>query len=827
MEQIQYVGEHLFYGQFGRLCIFIVFASAILSCFSFFRATQGKLKNLDDGASAWHRLGHVSFIIHAIGVITVIGLLLTMMANRYYEYAYVWNHVSDELSMRYLFSAFWEGQEGSFLLWMFWHSILGLIVLFRGKDWTAPVLTVIAGIEIFLASMILGVSFGDVTIGANPFLLLRETFSDPVFNNFNYITMITGNGLNPLLQNYWMTIHPPTLFLGFSSVAIPFGYAIAGLWTRQHKAWLKPVIPWALFSAGILGTGIFMGGAWAYEALTFGGFWAWDPVENTSLVPWLIIVGGVHALLISKNTGYSPRLAYGMLLSAFILILYSTFLTRSGIMGEESVHAFTEMGLEWQLIAFMVFFAGLSKILLFSRWRGITSPKEEEHIFSREFWMFIGVLVLTFSGVLITFTTSIPVYNAVFNGINDLFGTNLNTNYAMPTDPMEHYNRFQIWIALLITLLSGGALLLRYRSSKTRKKLFSTLILSAALATLFTVGLIYLLDIQGWQYAILLWGTFAGIIMNLEYFVRFSKMNYVALSSTVGHVGFAIMLLGIVVYGTKQQFLSKGFFSVSAIEGMSEDEAGKSVLLTRGLPQVLDDYVVTYQKDTLEDFTRTFTVNYQKFDATKSKVIEEFNLFPNVMYSRDFSTIEAANPSTRHYFKRDIYTHVTSLPNWKMDPNEAKNLEDSLNYIEYEAAIGDTFFTSQAYVVVDGINSQPSISGIHFQKNDIAIGAKLRVGKLNTPEAKTVEPVYIIRDGSPFSFADVVDEYGMKFKFTGLNTEKESLRIMVAEDPRVSDFIVLKAIIFPGMNLVWLGGIMTMLGFFIATVLRLVKRKRS
>ncbi|MDV7399460.1 cytochrome c biogenesis protein CcsA, partial [Arthrospira platensis SPKY1] len=98
-----------------------------------------------------------------------------------------------------------------------------------------------------------------------------------------------GSGLNPLLQNYWMTIHPPTLFLGFASTAIPFAYAIAGLWTKEHQAWLKPALPWALFSGAILGTGILMGGAWAYEALSFGGYWAWDPVENMSLVPWLIL----------------------------------------------------------------------------------------------------------------------------------------------------------------------------------------------------------------------------------------------------------------------------------------------------------------------------------------------------------------------------------------------------------------------------------------------------------------------------------------------------------------------------------------------------------
>jgi cytochrome c-type biogenesis protein CcmF len=125
----------------------------------------------------------------------------------------------------------------------------------------------------------------------------------PIFSNADYLNLIKGTGLNPLLQNYWMTIHPPTLFLGFASTSIPFAFAMAGFMHKDHKGWLKPVLPWALFSGMILGTGILMGGAWAYEALSFGGYWAWDPVENMSLVPWLILIAGIHTNLIARNTG--------------------------------------------------------------------------------------------------------------------------------------------------------------------------------------------------------------------------------------------------------------------------------------------------------------------------------------------------------------------------------------------------------------------------------------------------------------------------------------------------------------------------------------------
>ena len=154
----------------------------------------------------------------------------------------------------------------------------------------------------------------------------------PIFAKADYATVIKGQGLNPLLQNYWMTIHPPTLFLGFASTAVPFCYAVAGLWTGKHKEWLKPVLPWALFSGAILGTGILMGGAWAYEALSFGGYWAWDPVENMSLVPWLILIAGIHTNLISKNTGIRSRVPIFFIYS----LLYSLCTPRSLLVVEYS-----------------------------------------------------------------------------------------------------------------------------------------------------------------------------------------------------------------------------------------------------------------------------------------------------------------------------------------------------------------------------------------------------------------------------------------------------------------------------------------------------------
>ncbi len=222
------------------------------------------------------------------------------------------------------------------MLWSFWHCVLGWVLIWRAKKWEAPVMTVVSFMQFCLATMLIGIYFFNAKVGSSPFVLLRNEMKDaPIFSQANYLSFVKdGNGLNALLQNYWMVIHPPILFLGFASTIVPFAYAIAGLWTKDHKGWTRPAIPWAAFSGAILGVGIMMGAAWAYESLTFGGYWAWDPVENASIVPWLVMIAGMHTNLIFKSSGYSLKSTYVFYILSFMLVLYSTFLTRSGILGD-------------------------------------------------------------------------------------------------------------------------------------------------------------------------------------------------------------------------------------------------------------------------------------------------------------------------------------------------------------------------------------------------------------------------------------------------------------------------------------------------------------
>lgn len=763
-EEIQYIGEHLLPGQIGHAAILLAFVSGLLSMVSYYMATQ-RQHSLPQEAAQWRLMGRLGFALQGAGIVTTVITIFYVMINQYYEYQYVQAHVNADLEFKYIFSAFWEGQEGSFLLWMFWHVVLGLLLIGSAKEWESPVMAVLASIQVVLVSMILGiyVGFGDepMRFGSNPTLLLRDVMDAPIFAKADYVSMLQGTGLNPLLQNYWMTIHPPTLFLGFASTSVPFAFAIAGLWTRRHRDWLRPALPWALMSGAILGAGILMGGAWAYEALSFGGYWAWDPVENMSLVPWLVLLAGIHTNLVARNTDHSTRATYVYYIITFILIVYSTFLTRSGILGETSVHAFTEMGLENQLVAFIVIYSLLSVALLASRYKGIPAPEKEEATASREFWMFIGSLVLLFSTILITGSTSLPVYNKIRAVFDPAYVG------QVITDPVPHFNKYQLWIGVFIGFLSGFSQYLRFREFDfgARQRKFWT---RTGAALVLSLGLSYLtsrwINITAWQYGLLLSSGWFAIITNVDYLVTFMRGNIKASGSVLAHVGFGVMLVGILASGLNKQIISQNPF---LMEGLTEDEEARrnTVLLIKDSPMALGPYEVTLVKDTLDGLTRTYTVDYKRRNK-EGQVVEQFSLQPNVLYDKTFTKIASPNPSTKHYWDRDIFTHIAALPIEEIDINAKKSKEDSLNYRDLSLALGqefsfldtvkaaatDSFLLRRYTVRALSVNRKPSHPEYKAELGDIAIGVKFSIQSSEDDKAYEAEPILVLRNELLFSY---------------------------------------------------------------------------
>ena len=767
MEEIQYIGEHLLPGAIGRFAMILAFVSSLLAATAYFFGTQRRAL---EEAKTWNNLGRGAFFVHGMSIFSVFGILFYMMINQYYEYAYVQAHVSDDLPMRYIFSAFWEGQEGSFLLWMFWHIILGFILMVKAKSWEAPVMSIISLTQTVITTMILGLFIylgeTEIKIGSSPLLLLRDTIDAPIFASADYVRLLKGDGLNPLLQNYWMTIHPPTLFLGFASTLVPFAYAIAGLWTGRHREWLQPVLPWALFSGFILGLGILMGGAWAYEALSFGGYWAWDPVENSSLVPWIVLVAGIHGNLIARSTGHSIRSTYIFYLLTFLGIVYSTTLTRSGVLGDTSVHAFTEMGLEAQLLFFIFLFSFISIFAFAKSFKAIPAPAKEESVKSKEFWMFIGTLVLFFSAILITFTTSIPVYRKVA----ELFGTELNI--TSPLEPVAHYNKYQLWIAVFVGLLSGVAQYLRYKEfnwSKYRSRFLKHTLITLGITAVISFLTSLWITINTVPYFLLLFSAIFAIVANVDYLFSVLKGNMKMAGSVLSHVGFGVMIVGIMASGIEKEFISS---NPPAQRKLIEEELLlKNVLLFKDMPMYMKGYQVTYEKDTIEGFIRTYTIDFKKLDEN-GNVEEQFKVYPNIQYNNDFTTLAARNPNTKRYLHKDIFTHVANLPAAEVDAEARKAKEDSLNYKMHLPEVGQVFNIVDSSrnvnyrAVVESINRNATHPDYEAQPNDIPLGINLAINdtRFGKDTLYRVAPMVVLRGNLLYTYPEQINDLNMKVR---------------------------------------------------------------
>jgi cytochrome c-type biogenesis protein CcmF len=235
---------------------------------------------VDRGRKELLALARTLYTAFMVSVVASAAILMTLLLQHRFDVSYVNSYSALDLPLHYLISTFWAGQEGSFLLWCFWGSIIGLFVWRTAKEQEAPVMVV-------YLSTFLGIIA--ILCKQSPFKLLPPP------------APVDGTGLNPLLQDPWMVIHPPVMFLGFASLSVPFSFAIAALWKKRWDGWITRALPWALLTFLTLGTAILMGGYWAYKTLGWGGYWAWDPVENTSLVPWLATVALVHGMFLQKT----------------------------------------------------------------------------------------------------------------------------------------------------------------------------------------------------------------------------------------------------------------------------------------------------------------------------------------------------------------------------------------------------------------------------------------------------------------------------------------------------------------------------------------------
>jgi cytochrome c-type biogenesis protein CcmF len=842
-----------FIGDLGHLSVIVAFVTAIVAALAYFMASFRQ--PLGQVNTEWRNLGRGAFVLHAVAVLGIIISLFDIIYNHRYEYHYAWSHSSNHLPTHYMISCFWEGQEGSFLLWIFWHVVLGLIIMKNNRKWEAPAMAVFAFVQLFLTSMILGVVIGDLKIGSSPFLLLRDFMTDaPVFKmNPNFIPK-DGTGLNPLLQNYWMVIHPPTLFLGFASTLVPFAFAIAALWKGEYREWLKPAFPWALFAAMILGVGTIMGAYWAYETLNFGGYWNWDPVENAVYIPWLIMIGAAHTMVMYKRSKTALRTTFLLVITTFLLVLYATFLTRSGILGNASVHSFTDLGLSGQLFAYLAAFVVLAVALIIYRWKAIPATQKELTTYSSELWVFIGAAVLCLGAFQVIVTTSIPVYNSFMGFIG------FKTNAALPADQIAHYTKFQLWVGVGIGLLSGFAQVLWWR--KTEKESLSNLLAIPLILTFLFAALILLAGKMGWmpaidvtkkpQYVLFLVGALFAVFSNLGTMVALLQKKVVLSGGAIAHIGVAMILLGILYSAGYSKVVSQNMSGLLYSREFSEEMNRDNVLLWRNQTTEMGGYKVTYKGQFLEvkdmpkyvnkqllfetadeykalaradlkigdktyfktgDTVEVYPENtYYQVEYQEKNGNKKFTLWPRAQVNPEMGLL--ASPDIKSFAAGDLYTHVSSIPK----PDEEKEwspVKESL------IGIKDTIFINDYVAVLYGLEKATHVQGVdlNLAEGDVAVQADMKI--FGEKKEYHVHPVFVIKDKLVGRIPDEVDDLGVRITFNNIDPVNNKFSFSVQTTQK--DYVILKAMEKPFINVMWIGVFVMTAGFIIA----ILRRKRE
>lgn len=636
---IQYIGEHLAPGMTGKTFIWISFAAAIIATVLYIMNATRKDKPL----KAVRSYARGFFILHVFSLVSVAVILYYLIFSHYFEYGYVWQYSSLLLPVKYIISCFWAGPEGSFLVWAVFQALIGLVLIFISRDWEDHVLSVVSLSQVFVTSMMLGIHFLSFKIGGSPFMLLRDSYSniqDSIFLHPDYLSMIKdGNGLNPLLENIWMTIHPPILFLGYALAMVPFSYAISGLIRKEYTSWIKIALPWTLLSLTLLGAGILLGGAWAYVSLTFGGFWSWDPVENSSLVPWITLVAGLHFMLVARKQRYALLSAFIFITLSYILVLYASFLTRSGVLADSSAHSFTDNGMTAQLLVFLVVFLVLAIVFIAIHARKF-SEKKNEILLSREFWIFLGAIIIVLAAFQIIFTTSLPVFNSIFK-----------TNIAPPADRVGFYNRWQTPYVLLIAGFIAFTQFLYYHVNSGRvflKKMAMPFVLSILVLIPFIMsGIVTRMNL-----VLAIFFIIFSILSSL-YNLIFQTTRPRNLAAIMTHSGFLIFALGTIITFSNSKTISTNTsrFDLGDMKANTEN-----LLLLKGDTLYMGGLYVVYNQSSKTGNTTSYAVDFLK--TQKGKYVKVFTLYPSV--NRNPRMGDVYNPDTRHFLWTDYYTYISS-----------------------------------------------------------------------------------------------------------------------------------------------------------------------
>lgn len=712
-------------------------------------------------------LGRILYWVITAGTVGISVYFLALILNHDFQYAYVYSYSNTELSQLLLMSTFYAGQEGSILLWTLMLSITGFIVLPYARKYNYE--SVVMGLySLIMAFMFLLLVF------KSPFERIWEAFASE--NLPIGFTPENGRGLNPILENYWMAIHPPILFAGYSLLSIPFTFALAGLLKKEFHNWINIAMPWTLFSTALFGLGISLGSFWAYEALSFGGFWAWDPVENASFLPWLIAVALVHTMKVQKSTQGLIKTNYILAILTFILVLYATFLTRSGVLSDASVHSFAEAGelVHYILLFFMLSFLFLGLVVIFVRLKDIPKVKVNFNATSREFYLSLGTLLILAIAVITLIGTSAPIIP---------FG-------QMKAATPEFYNDWTLPIAILIMLLNSVSVYLSWRSTEFKIFLPKILIVSI-ISIVASIAIIIVAEISNAKFIILLFSAIISLVFNGWYLIQKSRRKPKGIGAYIGHLGLAFFLLGVlsIAMNERKETVVLNQNETKKVLGYDITWIGKEQVQIEKKDRQKFEYVVNIAKD-----GSTWTVR------------------PIFLYSA-FNNFESPFPEPG--ISNSLITDLYVIPS---------GIDSKLNLPSITAS------KHQEYVLPIDSSYKLKYTGFKMPESGgenphgMLMGTVIELIKGDSIRIDTVFASFDPNSGALIPMWDDLGIDGYKIGFYNLQIDQENMsnsKVEYAfskdENPNMqgTEQFIIEFNVKPFMSFVWLGFILMIAGFFI------------
>ncbi len=739
----------------------LVFGFAAISTMAYWLASRGRQE--------WYQPARLFYHAATVGVMVMAAVLMYLIQTDQFQYTYVWEYSSREQATIFKYSSFYSGQEGSFLLWSLFTAIIGVFLMqYAAKQkYELQVMRVFTLVLAFLLFML---------VAKNPFEYVWQSFaSDGVAQGF---VPRDGRGLNPLLQNYWIAIHPPCLVLGFSAMTVPFVFAVAGLQKRDYQGWITTAMPWTLFGAMILGLGIMLGGFWAYETLGWGGFWGWDPVENSSLIPWLVCVALVHTMLTQKRTRGLIKTNFVLALFTFLLVLYSTFLTRSGVLGDASVHSFVSPGnfVYVLLLVFIGVFLAIGLIPLIQRTKELIPLGREYRIWSRETALGLGSAVLSACAVIVLLGTSWPIIAKA------------------SVDP-SFYNTLNLPIAIIIGLVNGISMLLKWKNTEPGQFWRSTA-LSGGIAGAATAAAV-IAGLHDVKLIVLAFASFYALVVNTEVGIRIFRGNRRFIGAYVSHFGIAFLFLGIVAlsYASKKT-------TIELAEGEQRSALG---------------YTFTYVGKQQVELDKSDREKYE-YNVEVTKGDQSFTVHPVVFWS-DFNKRQQPifNPGIKNLIVHDVYV----APQGAGQSGGTPVLD-----IQKGMSVRDTLSGATIKFVDFDFSSMNREKMLEGQKT--MIGALLEVtGPTGHTDSVTAFAGFAGGEPEPIAKAIPGTHYTVYFVKPEPNRdhpEDSRATVAIVDDqhpaPPPKEMIALEVSIKPFINLVWSGTIIMVVGFFLAMMRR-------